>query len=241
LTASSYALNSGTVSARLGGATADLTKDTGGTVVMSGTNTYGGLTSVAAGTLVVNGTNSGTGAVSIASGATLAGTGTLGGATTVSGIHSVGYTANNGIGTQIFSSSLTYNSGSIFSWQLGSETTTGAGSAFDSVTVGGALSVGGGVFRIVVTGLDLDSSFWASNKTWDVFESDGGTGTFSSFELYDGNGVSQTYGDYGSFSFNSGSGQLAWSAVPEPTNALAGLLIGAGLLRRRRSRIALAN
>jgi uncharacterized protein (TIGR03382 family) len=27
---------------------------------------------------------------------------------------------------------------------------------------------------------------------------------------------------------------LQWTAIPEPTSALAGLLLGAGLLRRRR-------
>ena len=36
----------------------------------------------------------------------------------------------------------------------------------------------------------------------------------------------------GQFSFTSNT--LNWTAVPEPTSALAGLLITAGLLRRRR-------
>lgn len=41
----------------------------------------------------------------------------------------------------------------------------------------------------------------------------------------------------GSFTISStgGSSILKYSAVPEPTNVLAGLLLGAGLLRRRRS------
>ena len=33
----------------------------------------------------------------------------------------------------------------------------------------------------------------------------------------------------------SGTSSLSWTAVPEPTSALAGLLITAGLLRRRRA------
>jgi hypothetical protein len=37
----------------------------------------------------------------------------------------------------------------------------------------------------------------------------------------------------GSFSLSGTT--LTWSAVPEPTSALAGLLLGAGLLRRRRA------
>ena len=40
--------------------------------------------------------------------------------------------------------------------------------------------------------------------------------------------------DSGHFSYNSGNGTVNWSAVPEPSSALAGLLLGAGLLRRRR-------
>jgi uncharacterized protein (TIGR03382 family) len=38
---------------------------------------------------------------------------------------------------------------------------------------------------------------------------------------------------YGSFSISGST--LTWTAVPEPTSALAGLLITAGLLRRRRA------
>ncbi|MEO8617191.1 MAG: hypothetical protein ABI600_18785 [Luteolibacter sp.] len=34
--------------------------------------------------------------------------------------------------------------------------------------------------------------------------------------------------------FTGGGKTLTWSAVPEPTSALAGVLIGTGLLRRRR-------
>jgi MYXO-CTERM domain-containing protein len=37
---------------------------------------------------------------------------------------------------------------------------------------------------------------------------------------------------YGTFTITGST--LNWTAVPEPTSALAGLLLGAGLLRRRR-------
>jgi autotransporter-associated beta strand protein len=58
LTGASYAVESGSVSAKLGGAGIALTKSTAGTVTLSGANTYSGATTVSAGTLAVNGTGS---------------------------------------------------------------------------------------------------------------------------------------------------------------------------------------
>jgi len=95
-----YDLQSGTVSARLGG-TADLNKTTAGTVTLSGANTYTGATNINAGTLALGAANriADMSAVTVASGATfnlanfaetvgsLAGTGnvTLGTATLTAG------------------------------------------------------------------------------------------------------------------------------------------------------------
>ena len=53
LTGSSYAVQSGVISAVLGGATSALTKSTGDTVTLSGVNTYGGGTNVNAGVLLL--------------------------------------------------------------------------------------------------------------------------------------------------------------------------------------------
>ncbi len=53
ITAGSYLINDGTASANLSGS-GPLVKDTGGTVTLSGTNTYGGVTIVKLGTLVVS-------------------------------------------------------------------------------------------------------------------------------------------------------------------------------------------
>ncbi len=215
--------------------TVAVSKSGGGTWTLSGTNTYTGTTSVSAGTLVINGDNSlATGAVTVASGATLGGSGTVGGATTISGIHAPG----NSPGTQTFNSSLTYATGSTFSWELASATTAGPGINFDSVVVNGALTINDANFRINVSNLNLNSAFWAMDRTWSVFDADSTTGNFFQFVLYDTSDVGSgpvDYSEYGSFSFTPATGSLSWSsAVPEPTNALAGVLITAGLLRRRR-------
>ena len=137
LTGSSYAVQSGTVGANLGGVAATLTKTTAGTVVLSGNNTYGA-TVISAGALQVgNGgtsgtlgaglvTNSGTlvinrsDAVSVA---TMSGTGALtqegAGTTTLSGINTYsgattvnhGVLATSGAANLSANSALTVNSG----------------------------------------------------------------------------------------------------------------------------------
>ena len=231
------AIHDGTVGA---GNTTTVTKSATGTWTLSGNNTYTGITTVTNGTLVMNGTKTGSGAVNVSSLGTLAGIGTIAGVTTIAGSHSVGVNGvNSGIGSQTFSTSLTYNSTSSFSWNLGSETTTGAGTNFDSLTVGGSMTVNGGIFKVVVNDLNLNSTFWASNQTWDIFEAGTGTGDFTSFQLYDAGNLASTfnYSSRGAFSFASSTGQLSWSAVPEPSNALAGVLIATGLLRRRRNAV----
>lgn len=96
LTASSYAVESGTISANLSGAGIALTKSTTGIVTLSGTNSYTGATAINAGTLEVNGTLSASSAVALAAGATLSGTGTVGGAVTVANSATATIIAGNG-------------------------------------------------------------------------------------------------------------------------------------------------
>ncbi|NBX56692.1 MAG: hypothetical protein EBT70_16830, partial [Betaproteobacteria bacterium] len=55
LTGTSYTVNAGTISAILGGAGVVLTKNNGGTVLLSGANTYGGGTVINGGTLLLGG------------------------------------------------------------------------------------------------------------------------------------------------------------------------------------------
>jgi len=97
------------------------------------------------------------------------------------------------------------------------------------------------VFKIVLgAGNAFTDAFWNSNKSWsNIFTGDGATNTlasiFSSISNPDITFAANqgTVAGRGYFAF-SGTSTLSWTAVPEPTSALAGLLLGAGLLRRRR-------
>jgi fibronectin-binding autotransporter adhesin len=214
-----------------------ITKTGAGTMVLSGTNTYTGATNVNVGTLLVNGDNSAaTGTVTVASAATLGGTGTVGGATAISG----SLTAGNSIGKLSFGSNLTLNAGSTFAWEL-SANETGRGSNYDAVNVGGTLGGSDAVFKAVLTSGSFADAFWTTNRQWTNIFMNSAEDTaldfasiFSSFQYWEG-GTDVTPGTistYGSFSISGST--LNWTAIPEPSSALAGLLLGFGLLRRRR-------
>lgn len=201
-----------------------------GTLVLSGANQYSGTTAVSQGTLVINGNQSAaTGALTVSSGATLRGTGTIGGTTEIAGTHSTGTTAGE-VGNQNVSGNLSYTSGSIFEWDLNAPSTS---NGFDTVTGIGSntMSVSGGTIQIVLgSGADFGNAFWNQNQTWawtNIFKNFESVRAFQNFTV--SNAPSSSLGSF----TTSGSG-VEWVAVPEPRGALAGFLIVAGLLRRRR-------
>ncbi|MEO5716360.1 MAG: autotransporter-associated beta strand repeat-containing protein, partial [Luteolibacter sp.] len=247
LTGSSYDMRSGLVSAILGGSAIALTKTTAGAVTLTGTNTYTGNTSVSGGTLVINGDQTAaTGNVSVTG--TLAGTGTVGGSTTInSGGHlAVGDGTAGSTGTETFKQNLTFVSGSIFDWDLNAtNNVVDPGSApnqgsYDKVVASGTAGTmtGTSIFNVVLGTNGFADAFWDSTKTWsNIFTGSGATGAnltaiFSTFSGTNVNSDGSVTGQ-GQFTFNGGT-TLTWSAVPETSTAFAGLLIGAGLLRRRR-------
>jgi len=159
------------------------------------------------------------------------------------GTHSPGLSP----GTQDVAGSATYNTGSIFTWEL-TDNTTGDTTKFDRVVGNGtgALTVqSGAIFNVVLndtgSGVLFSNGFWSTNRSWEVFS--GFTSVAGLFQLGSvtldsiGNSYIPPYPSGGTFTFRSSGGSLYadWSAVPEPTSALAGILLGAGLLRRRRS------
>lgn len=215
-----------------------LTVEKNSIVVLNANNTYTGTTTVSAGTLVVNGNqSSATGNVTVASGATLAGEGTVGGATTVSGTHAPGNGTAGDVGTQAFSNNLTYSSGSIFAWDLISASNS---SGFDKVSgATGKTFASSGAFR-VITGLDFAAdTFWDTTQTWTtIFSGFGnltGWASTAAAAVYNTSGTPLDVSSHGSFTINGIT--LTWTPIPELSNLLVGVLLGAGMMRRKRKNV----
>lgn len=167
------------------------------------------------------------------------------------------------VGLQTFDSTLAYGAHSIFEWDLTSNTDdiVERGVAFDGVDIAFSqkdgeatgtnanLTIGSdAIFRLVLGGTvsfgtggtaDGKDLFWNVGHSWQVFDDTLALGA-NSFYATSNFTVDASAADYapyypsGSFSFNNTNGTLNWTAVPEPSSALAGMLLGAGLLRRRR-------
>jgi len=185
-------------------------------------------------------------------GGKLGGTGTVGGNTTINSgaIHAP--TAQVTGSHQTFSNSLTYSSGSIFEWDLSAGTVDTNGTAPDQGSYGqvlasgasGAVS-GSAIFRVVLgSSSSFADAFWNTNKSWDnIFTGTGAPALLTSlfgttFDASGGVASNGTVAGQGQFSYSGTTlNWTAFTAVPEPTSALAGLLLGAGLLRRSRQRV----
>jgi len=160
----------GTVSSVLSG-TGAISVTGGGTLVLSGNNTYSGTTTVSGGTLQVDGAI-GTNTVTVQSGSMLSGTGTINGATTIQsgGTLSPG---DGGIGTLAIGNSLTL-SGTV----LATVSKSGSTLANDEVTSTSSITYGG---SLVVT--NTGATALAAGDSFTLFSGTGYAGGFSSVSL----------------------------------------------------------
>jgi autotransporter-associated beta strand protein len=228
LTGASYAVESGSVSAKLGGAAVTLTKTTGGTVTLTGVNTYTGATAVNQGKLVINGNISTSVLTTVATGATLGGTGTVG-VLTVNGILAPG----NSIGTMTATGDVTWNDNDAWGFELGTSAST-LSLANSGLSTQDLLNITGG-----------GSDFLKGSGSSFTFDFANG-GAVGYYKLVDWAGTTTFVGgDFvatnllsgltGTFIVDSGTSALYLNVVPEPNVAA---LIGGfgilGLLRRRR-------
>ena len=110
------------------------------------------------------------------------------------------------------------------------------GGTYDQVVGNGAVT-GTSVFTVVLGSNSITDAFWDTNKSWSNIFTTTGSGTYnlsSLFATFAGTDIASNGVVAGQGSFGFTGNTLTWTAVPEPTSALAGLLLGAGLLRRRK-------
>lgn len=219
--------------------TSSLIKEGEGTLTLAGDNTYTGDTRVRAGALIVNGTLAAASDVVVEIGGTLKGSGSIGGSVDISG----SLAAGNSPGILTAGGTTNFSSGSIFEWEIDTAQAspeTNRGIAYDGINTA-AVSGSGAIFKIILTGTQkFSDAFWAEDRVWtDIFKSADGSNILLDWgSVFDGgfefsyNGTSAAPSNSGVFTMTGNS--LTWTAVPEPTNALAGLLAASALFCRRR-------
>ncbi len=213
-----------------------LTKTGDGTQIFTNESvaTYTGATSVTAGTLLINGNfAAATGNVTV-SGGTLGGSGVIGGATTIQAGGTLA--PGNSAGVLTFGNGLTLGGSTLM--EINGLT---RGTQHDGINVtGGALAYGGSMSIV------FGSAFLTGNTSFDLFQfANTPSGNFSSvsstafyqFTLNSGNSFNGADQFGNTWSFNHSTGDLFFTAIPEPSAfaALAGLgALGFAALRRRR-------
>ena len=236
-----------------------------GRLTLNAANTFTGQTIIEAGTLMIgsNGSIANSSGIRIESGANLdvsahesftigstqalSGGGTIIGNATISGTHTPGFSP----GIQSFENDLTYTVGSNIVWELVGNTLEGRGSNYDGIDVGGDLTFTGLTtisldFALAESLVNWTDAFWSEDRLgtdgWKIFDVTGSTSGYE-FLMLDGAfldsegialGAARSNASFSLHQAENGI-YLNYSAIPEPSAALLGLLGSALLLRRRRN------
>jgi fibronectin-binding autotransporter adhesin len=220
-----------------------LTKTGSGTLTLSGTNTYAGATSVNAGALIIDGSTHSSSTVTVEAGtvsgtpvAALGGTGTINGALILAGESSAGF-KNGGVLAPgdagvvdietLDAGNTTWNGGSVWKFDLSS-----SGNTSDKLNITGSLTKGAGGTGDFVFDFMGSQPVWNTTYTLATFGSLAGGFTAGVVTPFSYTNLGS--GSYSTSYFTLNGTSLTFTAVPEPTTALGGLLLTAGLLRRRR-------
>ena len=153
----------------------------GGTMSLSGNNTYAGATTVQNGTLLVNGTIASTAAVTVESDATFGGTGTVGGPVTVNGILSAGGVAAGALTGTLTAGALAFNTGSVLREDITDLATA------DRVRTSGSVTLSGATLDLRAAGA-FTSAAGQSITLIDATGAGTVTGRFTNFTINGGGG-----------------------------------------------------
>ncbi|WP_193215076.1 beta strand repeat-containing protein [Luteolibacter marinus] len=242
--------------------TSSLTKTGTGTLRINGATTYGGAIDVREGTLMVGsshtltvasggslttsggsitGNSATTSAILIESGASMGGVGSIGVRTMIEGTHGPGMSP----GIQTFSNGLAYAATGTLAFEMDDPLGV-SGTGFDGVVVTGGvfdIAAGADITLAFAAGVDFSDVFWESSHEWIVIDlgagvtGDGGTATFDVASITGGSNYDPLLGTFSTSRVTDGNGKndvyLNWTAVPEPSVGLLGLL-GLGVCFRRR-------
>lgn len=203
----------------------------GGTLELTGANTYTGKTWVHQGTLLANnlsGSATGTGNLEIAAGATLAGAGSISSSTVISGTLAPG----NSIGTLNIANDVTWNAGNAWIFELGTfaaslEDARLGLSSQDLLLITGT---GSDFLKGSGSGWTFDFAATGENGWYRLVDWDGSTdflaSDFAALNLASGKSVD--------FLIDSDSSALYLNVIPESSSTLLLAVSLAFLLRRRR-------
>ena len=191
----------------------------GGTVTLTGTNSYTGFTEVNGGTLLINGDNGGaTGNVYVYNGGTLGGTGTVGGSVNVYGGTVTGGTATS-VGTLTLKGNANFNSGE---GGGGHYLANISGATSDLLAITGTLTLGG-TSSLTVSGT-LDG---VTTYTIATFES-----LYLNLQFGSTSGIPGNY----MIVYDPHDIELVPTAIPEPATWIGGALALGAVACAKRSR-----
>lgn len=190
--------------------TLGITMSGSGTLRLAGNPAFTGPTQINSGTLTVSGDLGNTASVTIADGATLTGDGTITAPATISGTHAPGV----GIGGQVLSGPLSYESTSRIVWQLAGNTLDSAG--FDSITAEDVTIATGARIDVVLdtngSAVDFTDDFWNQPREWALLSASSISGSFAPGDI--GSDISgRDPADYGAFALKrvGSSIHLVWT------------------------------